>query len=65
MEGQHKWSAGWDDSGSVGRASVKVCSHCGAELIATWITVDEGSPTQERRIADLVYVAPCGGRDRR
>jgi hypothetical protein len=59
MKGQHQWSAEWDDSGSVSGASVKVCEDCGAELIATWMTADESKPTEERRMTNLVYVAPC------
>jgi len=62
MTHQHAWSEEWDDSGSVSGASVKVCDNCGAELIATWITTNEGKPTEERRITNLVYVAPCEGK---
>jgi len=59
---QHRWSSPWDESGSVEGASVKVCEDCGAELIATWKITHEGTPTEGRRISNLVYVAPCEGK---
>lgn len=64
MKGQHKWSAKWYESGPVNGASVKVCEVCGAELIATWADSEPRRSSPRKRVANLVYVAPCDGKSR-